>query len=82
MREKIEQEIIDWLKSGNENTTYIAERILLLFSVSGNEANQPENKKDGEVTLTFEQRQCPVCKININVEDNYCSGCGQKFKWQ
>lgn len=36
MKDKIEKLIIDWLKSDNENTTYIADKICVLL------ANDPD----------------------------------------
>ena len=33
--EKVETLIIDWLKSDNENTTYLANQICILLDVTG-----------------------------------------------
>jgi len=37
MEEKVEKLIIDWLKSDNENTTYLAYQICDLFNKEKNE---------------------------------------------
>ncbi len=34
MRDEVEQLIVDWLKSDNENATYLADQIMRLYNVS------------------------------------------------
>lgn len=35
MRDEVEKLIVDWLKRDNENTTYLAHQICVLFGVVG-----------------------------------------------
>ena len=34
MRDEVEKLIVDWLKSDNENATYLADQIMRLYNVS------------------------------------------------
>lgn len=56
-----------------------AERLLDLLKEQ--EAVVPILKREGR-NKYFNDYICPICDSELTYEQNYCSGCGRKVKWE
>ena len=70
MKDKVEKLIVEWLKSDNENATYLAHQICVLFDVSGSAF--PEGFKVYKCT---DCQTINVLKDNGEITVGFCSNC-------